>query len=50
MEEQIQPKKEETIQLSKTTLWQIVSGVLGLLLCFYLVKSSSTKSGITTQS
>lgn len=25
-------KKEETIQISKTSLWQIVSGVLGLLL------------------
>ena len=32
MEEQMQPKKEEAIQITKSTLWQIVSGVLGLLL------------------
>jgi protein-disulfide isomerase len=32
MEEQIQGKKEESIQITKSTLWQVISGVLGLVL------------------
>src|SRR3989344_9399332 len=32
MEEMQQQKKDDTIQLSKSTLWQIISGVLGVLL------------------
>ncbi len=39
MEEQAQQKKEETIQITKSTLWQIVSGVLGLLLIVSVLTS-----------
>ena len=39
MEEQMQQKKEETIQISKSGLWQIISGVLGILLIISIFTS-----------
>ena len=39
IQQEIQQKKEDTIQLSKSTLWQIVSGVLGILLIISIFTS-----------
>ena len=39
IQQEIQQKKEDTIQLSKSALWQIVSGVLGILLIISIFTS-----------
>lgn len=48
--QQVQQKKEDTIQLSKSALWQIVSGVLGILLIISIFTSGfgfGSDSGLT---